>query len=192
MYALATAIVTPKLIIHVFIGARLAAIAKSGEKMGRGTKAINWISIAVGMMLGLVTGWYIYRRTTARARELELTEEVPTTAGEGRGRRRQKQQQQQQQQQQQRPKLPSGLRRFSDESPDEHETAMLLEDDQIDFLDQQEEEEEEHGRGHGYRDEFAEDGDGDDDDDDAGILKLGMRDEEDAIGLDDHVPARRS
>lgn len=62
MYALATAIVTPKLLIHIFIGSRLAVIAKSGEKMDAGTKAINWISIIVGMIVGVVTGWLIYRR----------------------------------------------------------------------------------------------------------------------------------
>ena len=59
MFALATAIVTPKLLIHVFIGSRLAVM---GDKMDAGTKAVNWISIIVGMMIGAVTGWLIYRR----------------------------------------------------------------------------------------------------------------------------------
>jgi uncharacterized membrane protein YdjX (TVP38/TMEM64 family) len=71
MYALATAIITPKLLVHVFIGSRLAAIAKSGEKMSAGTRAINYISIAVGATVGIVTGWYIYQKTMARARQLE-------------------------------------------------------------------------------------------------------------------------
>ena len=62
MYAAATAIVSPKLLVHAFIGSRLAAIAKSGEKMSAGTKAINWASIVVGAFLGGFTGWYIYRR----------------------------------------------------------------------------------------------------------------------------------
>jgi uncharacterized membrane protein YdjX (TVP38/TMEM64 family) len=62
MYALATAIVTPKLMIHIFIGSRLAAIAKSGEKMDASTKAINWASIIGGGIIGAVTGWLIYRR----------------------------------------------------------------------------------------------------------------------------------
>lgn len=62
MFALATAIVTPKLLIPIFIGSRLAAIAKSGEKMDAGTKAINWISIILGMMIGAGTGLLIYRR----------------------------------------------------------------------------------------------------------------------------------
>lgn len=83
MFALATALVTPKLLIHIFIGSRLAAIAKSGEKMvsqfltafsskfsnadpeavqDAGTKAINWMSIILGMIIGAGTGWLIYRR----------------------------------------------------------------------------------------------------------------------------------
>src|ERR1700733_4709296 len=74
MYALATAIITPKLLVHVFIGSRLAAIAKSGEKMSAGTRAINYISIAVGATVGVVTGWYIYQKTMARARQLEEEE----------------------------------------------------------------------------------------------------------------------
>jgi uncharacterized membrane protein YdjX (TVP38/TMEM64 family) len=74
MYALATAIITPKLLVHVFIGSRLAAIAKSGEKMGLGTRVINYISIAIGVAVGIVTGWYIYQKTMARARRLEEAE----------------------------------------------------------------------------------------------------------------------
>lgn len=62
MFALATAIVTPKLLIHVFIGSRLAAIAKSGDKMDATTKAINWASIIGGLIMGAVTAWLIYSR----------------------------------------------------------------------------------------------------------------------------------
>ena len=62
MFALATAIVTPKLLIHVFIGSRLAAIAKSGDKMDAATKAINWASIIGGLIIGALTAWFIYSR----------------------------------------------------------------------------------------------------------------------------------
>lgn len=71
IFALATAAITPKLFIHVFIGSRLAAIARDGEKMSAGTKALNIISIIVGMVVGTITGIYIYRKTMARAQELE-------------------------------------------------------------------------------------------------------------------------
>jgi uncharacterized membrane protein YdjX (TVP38/TMEM64 family) len=76
MYALATTLITPKLLIHTFIGSRLAIIAKSGEEMSAGTKAINYISIAFGAVLGMAVGYYIYQKTMARARELEAEEEA--------------------------------------------------------------------------------------------------------------------
>lgn len=73
-FALATALTTPKLMIHVFIGSRLASIGENGGKMDTGTKAINYASIAFGMILGASVGWIIYKRTVARAQELELEE----------------------------------------------------------------------------------------------------------------------
>jgi uncharacterized membrane protein YdjX (TVP38/TMEM64 family) len=74
-FALATAIASPKLLIHVFIGSRLAVIAESeGGKMDAGTKAINYISIIVGGVLGTAVGYVIYQRTMTRARELEVEE----------------------------------------------------------------------------------------------------------------------
>ncbi len=108
-YALATAIATPKLLIHIFIGSRLAVIAKSGEKMDTTTKAINWASIVGGMILGALTGWLIYRRTIARSRELEA-EERQTTRHTSR---------------------PDD---FADDPEAQASAATLLEDDHIDFL----------------------------------------------------------
>lgn len=61
-FALATAIVTPKLMIHVFIGSRLAVIARSGEKMDAMTKLVNWLSIIVGVIVGGLTALFIYKR----------------------------------------------------------------------------------------------------------------------------------
>lgn len=74
MYALATALVSPKLLIHVFIGSRLGAIGENGGQMSVGAKAVNWIGIIVGGLVGASTGWYIYQRTMARARQLEAEE----------------------------------------------------------------------------------------------------------------------
>lgn len=73
-YALATAIVTPKLFIPVFIGSRLAIIAKTGEKMSAGARVVNWLSIIIGAAVGIGTGLFIYRQTMARAAELEAEE----------------------------------------------------------------------------------------------------------------------
>ncbi|KAI0997982.1 Golgi apparatus membrane protein [Podosphaera aphanis] len=75
-FALATAIATPKLLIHIFIGSRIAAIAgmRQDHHLDAKTKAINYASIALGIIIGATVGWIIYRRTMARARELEVTE----------------------------------------------------------------------------------------------------------------------
>ena len=74
MFALATTIVTPKLFVHVFIGSRLAAIAKNGGEMSFGDRAINYVSIVISMTVGIFTGWYIYQKTLVRARQLEEEE----------------------------------------------------------------------------------------------------------------------
>ncbi|KAH6709268.1 Golgi apparatus membrane protein tvp38 [Leptodontidium sp. MPI-SDFR-AT-0119] len=71
-FALATALTSPKLLIHVFIGSRLASIAENGGKMDGKTKAINYASIAFGAILGATVGFIIYQRTMARAKELEI------------------------------------------------------------------------------------------------------------------------
>ena len=111
MFALATLAATPKLLIAIFVGSRLAVIARSGEKMDTGTKIVNWCSIIVGVMLGILTGYLIYNRTLTRSRELEAQERASTrTAAVPRG-------------------------EFSDEVDDETATATIIPDDHIDFLD---------------------------------------------------------
>lgn len=81
-FMLATTIASPKLLVHVFIGDRLASIAKEGGTMSAGTKAINYGSIIFGSILGASVGYYIYQRTIARAKELEIEElEAGTGAG---------------------------------------------------------------------------------------------------------------
>ncbi|RMD42473.1 hypothetical protein DV735_g2642, partial [Chaetothyriales sp. CBS 134920] len=76
-FALATALITPKLFIHVFIGSRLSAIAKSHEQMPIGTKLLNYASILFGAVVGAAVGWYIYQKTMARSRQLEAETPVP-------------------------------------------------------------------------------------------------------------------
>lgn len=72
MYGLATAIISPKFLISVFIGSRLRIL--SGDEMSPGAKALNIISVIIGIFIGVFTGWYIYKRTLARAAELEAEE----------------------------------------------------------------------------------------------------------------------
>lgn len=75
-FALATALASPKLLIHVFIGSRLAMLG--GDAMTAGDKAINYLSMLLSMVMGTVIGLVIYRRTMARAKELSLEEAVET------------------------------------------------------------------------------------------------------------------
>ena len=50
--------------------------------MDAGTKAINYASIIIGVLLGVTVGYIIYQRTIARAKELEI-EELEAARGEG-------------------------------------------------------------------------------------------------------------
>ncbi|XXG94673.1 hypothetical protein Hte_000930 [Hypoxylon texense] len=73
-FALATALSTPKLLVHVFIGSRLALLAESGDNMSVGDKVVNYLSMLLGSVLGMALGLFIYRRTMARAKELAREE----------------------------------------------------------------------------------------------------------------------
>ncbi|PYI18356.1 Golgi apparatus membrane protein tvp38 [Aspergillus japonicus CBS 114.51] len=74
MYGLATAIVSPKLLVPAFIGSRLRILSENNEKMSAGSKAVNICSIIFTIAIGVFTGLYIYKRTLARAKELEAKE----------------------------------------------------------------------------------------------------------------------
>ena len=79
-FALATAFATPRLLLHVFVGSRLGDLAENGDKMDAKTKLVSWISIAIGMIAGVATGYVVYVRTQARAKQLEA-EEVAAVGG---------------------------------------------------------------------------------------------------------------
>lgn len=117
MYAAATAIITPKLLIHTFIGSRLAIIAKSGEQMSAGTKAINYASIAFGGILGVGVGYYIYQKTMARARELEA-EEAATVQDSVR-------------------RSGAPPKQFTDDPETQEAARMLSEEDTMDYFDEE-------------------------------------------------------
>jgi hypothetical protein len=70
-FMLATALVSPKLLLHVFVGAKLGELAEKGKTMDARTKAVSYISIGIGLVAGAATGWIIYRQTKLRAKELE-------------------------------------------------------------------------------------------------------------------------
>lgn len=73
-FALANAIVSPKLMLHIFIGAQFEKIAQNGGKMDPKTKALSYFSIAIGAIAGILTGWFMYRKTKERAAQLEAEE----------------------------------------------------------------------------------------------------------------------
>ena len=161
MFAAATAAATPKLLIAIFIGSRLAVIAKSGEKMDTTTKAINWASIIFGVILGVLTGWIIYKRSILKSRLRLLSDARRTLA-------RSRQVETEERSKFQQPATTSGDD-FSDNLEDQ--PATLVRDDQIDFLGPD-------GGSEGYRDDF-----------DVDDFRYGD-DEEGAIGLDKQPPQR--
>lgn len=73
-YAIASAVIAPKLMVPAFIGSRVRLLSEKNEEMSAGSKAINIISIVVSITIGVATGIYIYKRTLARAKELEAQE----------------------------------------------------------------------------------------------------------------------
>lgn len=75
-FALATTIATPRLLIGVFIGSRLAKIAEGVGEMDTVGRFWNWMGILVSIVFGVVTAWYVYRQTKRRADELEAVEGV--------------------------------------------------------------------------------------------------------------------
>ncbi|KAM5351644.1 hypothetical protein ACJ41O_004367 [Fusarium nematophilum] len=78
-FTLSTAFSSPKLLVHVFIGSRLALLAEKGDEMTAGDKAINYLSMFLGGAVGLIVGLIIYRRTMARAAELAREEGLDPT-----------------------------------------------------------------------------------------------------------------
>ncbi|KAL6908459.1 hypothetical protein GGI43DRAFT_144428 [Trichoderma evansii] len=84
-FVISTALSTPKLLIHIFIGSRLAIIAEQGDKMTTHDKMINYASMIIGGAIGAAAGIIIYRRTMARAAELARDEAGINAAEEGEG-----------------------------------------------------------------------------------------------------------
>ncbi|KAK4205320.1 hypothetical protein QBC40DRAFT_249324 [Triangularia verruculosa] len=69
-FAAATALTTPKLLVHIFIGSRLALLAESGDKMTGFDKFVNYTSMAIGAGIGMGVAFAVYKKTMARAEEL--------------------------------------------------------------------------------------------------------------------------
>ena len=80
-FAIATAIASPRLLLGIFVGSRLGDLAENGDKMDTKTKVVSYISIAIGIVAGIATGYLVYVRTKARARQLENEEAAGAVAG---------------------------------------------------------------------------------------------------------------
>lgn len=80
-FMLASALASPKLLIHVFIGSRLAAIAGDVDRMDPRDKLLNWISVLLSLCFGAGTAFFIYRQTKQRANELEAMEAEQSSRG---------------------------------------------------------------------------------------------------------------
>ena len=87
-FTLATAIASPKLLLHIFVGSRLGDLAENGDKIDTKTKIVSYVSIVIGMVAGILTGYWVYNRTQARARQLGAEEAAAGTSGNARRRSR--------------------------------------------------------------------------------------------------------
>lgn len=67
-FFLATLCTTPKLLIHIFIGDR---IAKLGAAKDTSSRLVNLFSIVLAIVVAIITTWIIYRRTMERAAQIE-------------------------------------------------------------------------------------------------------------------------
>jgi hypothetical protein len=82
-FMLATAVASPKLLLYIFVGSKMGQLAEEGDKMDTKTQIISWVSIVIGGCLGAGTGYLIYMRTKARAKQLEAEEAALVAAGGG-------------------------------------------------------------------------------------------------------------
>ncbi|TQV99436.1 hypothetical protein V2A60_004909 [Cordyceps javanica] len=69
-FTISTALSSVKLLVHVFIGSRLAVLFEKGAEMSTRDKIINWTGMGVSGLVGLAVGFVIYRRTMERAADI--------------------------------------------------------------------------------------------------------------------------
>ncbi|GAA5834121.1 hypothetical protein JCM9279_004223 [Rhodotorula babjevae] len=90
-FLIATLAITPKLLLHVFVGHRtyLFADPSSRHSMDPLSKWLNGAFLVVGSLLGMATSWYLYRLTMRYVEEsagdLELGEEEDDVEAAGTG-----------------------------------------------------------------------------------------------------------
>ncbi|KAL1746280.1 hypothetical protein HDZ31DRAFT_62306 [Schizophyllum fasciatum] len=72
-FLFATVFVFPKLLLHTFIGSRMAALADGDQRshMDPQTKAINAALIAGGVLIAIIASWSVYTLVTKHIRHLD-------------------------------------------------------------------------------------------------------------------------
>ncbi|KAF8076288.1 Golgi apparatus membrane protein TVP38 [Lyophyllum atratum] len=84
-FVIATLFVFPKLVLHVFIGSRIAALSDGDQRghMDTQTKVINGLLIAGGIVVAAFTSWLVYNMVQKHIRHLEgMPPEVDELAAE--------------------------------------------------------------------------------------------------------------
>jgi uncharacterized membrane protein YdjX (TVP38/TMEM64 family) len=71
-FLIATICLMPKLLLHIFIASRIAALSNGRERaeMDTLTKFLNGAVIAAGIAVGVGTGWFMWRLTNAEIRKM--------------------------------------------------------------------------------------------------------------------------
>ncbi|KAK0522167.1 Tlg2-vesicle protein [Tilletia horrida] len=83
-FLLATLCITPKLLLHVFVGSRAFELLNSdGETLPLHIRILNWVYIAVGALIGWATGHYLWNTTQRILAEFEEREELEAGRGDG-------------------------------------------------------------------------------------------------------------
>ncbi|KIM29599.1 hypothetical protein M408DRAFT_328826 [Serendipita vermifera MAFF 305830] len=84
-FIVANLFLMPKIFLTVFVASRIAALADKDQRgeMDTTTKILNYASVALGIIIGVGTGWVVYRLTQQKIRELpEFPREIDDAAAD--------------------------------------------------------------------------------------------------------------
>ncbi|ODQ63920.1 hypothetical protein NADFUDRAFT_47706 [Nadsonia fulvescens var. elongata DSM 6958] len=74
-FALATLLTSPKLLMHCFVGDR---IARLGTETVGASKWVDTVGIVITMVIGSITAWVVYQRVEKIEREMGVSEDLET------------------------------------------------------------------------------------------------------------------